>query len=174
MLAARYEGHDFKRELSVYKDRNVCCLDERRGCACLALKRLKHQKMATRLLVMAYELVLTAGLWCIASVSRAELVAIALHIAMYALLCASHPGYVASDLEADKGPDYRFCSTCQAWCPPRSHHCSTCQRCVRRMDHHCVVTANCLLSFECVSGWGLTLHCQVVARITLPSICSTR
>lgn len=38
----------------------------------------------------------------------------------------------------------RYCKTCSAYKPPRTHHCKTCQRCVLRMDHHCPWVANCV------------------------------
>ncbi|EST07600.2 Zinc finger, DHHC-type, palmitoyltransferase [Kalmanozyma brasiliensis GHG001] len=38
----------------------------------------------------------------------------------------------------------RYCKTCSAYKPPRSHHCKTCNRCVLRMDHHCPWLANCV------------------------------
>ncbi|KAN0063216.1 Palmitoyltransferase [Thecaphora frezii] len=38
----------------------------------------------------------------------------------------------------------RYCKTCQAYKPPRSHHCKTCGKCVLRMDHHCPWVANCV------------------------------
>jgi palmitoyltransferase len=38
----------------------------------------------------------------------------------------------------------RYCKTCSAYKPPRSHHCKTCERCVLRMDHHCPWLANCV------------------------------
>ncbi|CDS01165.1 hypothetical protein [Sporisorium scitamineum] len=42
----------------------------------------------------------------------------------------------------------RYCKTCSAFKPPRSHHCKTCQRCVLRMDHHCPWLANCVGHFN--------------------------
>ncbi|KAI8069973.1 DHHC palmitoyltransferase-domain-containing protein [Gongronella butleri] len=38
----------------------------------------------------------------------------------------------------------RFCRTCDAYKPPRSHHCRVCQQCVLRMDHHCPWINNCV------------------------------
>lgn len=43
-----------------------------------------------------------------------------------------------------KDGGHRYCSKCQAFKPPRSHHCRVCQRCVLRMDHHCPYTSNCV------------------------------
>lgn len=42
----------------------------------------------------------------------------------------------------------RYCKTCSAFKPPRSHHCKTCNRCVLRMDHHCPWLANCVGHFN--------------------------
>ncbi|ORX61435.1 zf-DHHC-domain-containing protein [Hesseltinella vesiculosa] len=38
----------------------------------------------------------------------------------------------------------RYCRTCDAYKPPRSHHCRVCQRCVLKMDHHCPWINNCV------------------------------
>lgn len=38
----------------------------------------------------------------------------------------------------------RYCDTCRAYKPDRSHHCSICRRCILRMDHHCVFVNNCV------------------------------
>merc|ERR1712187_836931 len=37
-----------------------------------------------------------------------------------------------------------YCSKCQHWKPPRTHHCGMCGRCVLRMEHHCPFTGNCI------------------------------
>lgn len=37
-----------------------------------------------------------------------------------------------------------FCSQCQSFKPPFSHHCRICNRCVSRMDHHCPWMNNCV------------------------------
>lgn len=37
-----------------------------------------------------------------------------------------------------------FCSQCQSFKPPFSHHCRICNRCVSRMDHHCPWMNNCI------------------------------
>lgn len=38
----------------------------------------------------------------------------------------------------------RFCSKCNQFKPPRSHHCSQCRRCILKMDHHCPWINNCV------------------------------
>ncbi|KAI9307164.1 DHHC palmitoyltransferase-domain-containing protein [Cunninghamella echinulata] len=42
----------------------------------------------------------------------------------------------------ETGP--RYCRTCEAYKPPRSHHCRVCKRCVLKMDHHCPWINNCV------------------------------
>jgi len=37
-----------------------------------------------------------------------------------------------------------WCSQCQTFKPPASHHCRTCNRCISRMDHHCPWMNNCV------------------------------
>ncbi|XP_043271445.1 palmitoyltransferase ZDHHC6 [Venturia canescens] len=38
----------------------------------------------------------------------------------------------------------QFCSICQGYKAPRSHHCKKCRRCVLKMDHHCPWINNCV------------------------------
>jgi len=38
----------------------------------------------------------------------------------------------------------RWCTSCQCWKPPRTHHCGICDRCTLRMDHHCPFMGNCI------------------------------
>ncbi|CAO3624215.1 unnamed protein product [Cunninghamella blakesleeana] len=42
----------------------------------------------------------------------------------------------------ETGP--RYCRTCEAYKPPRTHHCRVCKRCVLKMDHHCPWINNCV------------------------------
>uniref|UniRef100_A0A8D8JJQ5 Palmitoyltransferase n=1 Tax=Culex pipiens TaxID=7175 RepID=A0A8D8JJQ5_CULPI len=41
----------------------------------------------------------------------------------------------------------QFCSSCEGFKAPRSHHCRKCDRCVIKMDHHCPWINHCV-------GWG--------------------
>ncbi|KAF9901027.1 Palmitoyltransferase [Linnemannia zychae] len=38
----------------------------------------------------------------------------------------------------------RYCRTCDAYKPPRTHHCRICKKCVLKMDHHCPWVRNCV------------------------------
>lgn len=38
----------------------------------------------------------------------------------------------------------QFCTICQGYKAPRSHHCRKCGRCVMKMDHHCPWINNCV------------------------------
>jgi len=38
----------------------------------------------------------------------------------------------------------RWCTHCQNFKPPRSHHCRECGKCVLKMDHHCPWVLNCI------------------------------
>eukprot|EP01029_Cantina_marsupialis_P027653 TRINITY_DN773137_c0_g1_i1.p1 TRINITY_DN773137_c0_g1~~TRINITY_DN773137_c0_g1_i1.p1 ORF type:complete len:310 (+),score=6.63 TRINITY_DN773137_c0_g1_i1:96-1025(+) len=40
--------------------------------------------------------------------------------------------------------DGRYCSKCEKFKPPRTHHCSICNECVLKMDHHCPWVGNCV------------------------------
>ncbi|KAF9945615.1 Palmitoyltransferase [Mortierella alpina] len=42
----------------------------------------------------------------------------------------------------------RYCRTCDAYKPPRTHHCRTCKKCVLKMDHHCPWVRNCIGFFN--------------------------
>jgi hypothetical protein len=42
----------------------------------------------------------------------------------------------------------RYCSICQHYKPPRTHHCKICNRCVLKMDHHCPWLNNCIGFFN--------------------------
>src|SRR3989338_7078533 len=66
-------------------------------------------------------------------------------------------GYTESELEENRmrsfalngkrkeGPQaLRWCTFCQSFKPPRTHHCSDCHQCCLKMDHHCPWTNNCV------------------------------
>lgn len=39
---------------------------------------------------------------------------------------------------------WRFCTVCEANCPPRSYHCHPCGVCILRRDHHCSFAGVCV------------------------------
>ena len=41
-------------------------------------------------------------------------------------------------------PGWSYCSYCQQYVPPRTHHCLTCQKCFLRRDHHCYFVGRCV------------------------------
>ena len=41
-------------------------------------------------------------------------------------------------------PGWRFCTSCECHCPPRSYHCVTCGLCILRRDHHCEFAGKCV------------------------------
>jgi len=50
------------------------------------------------------------------------------------------PGFVPRDwkpLDSNECQHLQFCSQCNGYKVPRSHHCRKCDRCVLKMDHHC-------------------------------------
>ncbi|KAI8851490.1 DHHC palmitoyltransferase-domain-containing protein [Chytridium lagenaria] len=57
------------------------------------------------------------------------------------LVTISSPEFVP--VKAKNGAP-RFCSHCNVFKPPRTHHCRVCKRCVLRMDHHCPWVNNCI------------------------------
>jgi hypothetical protein len=55
----------------------------------------------------------------------------------------------------------KWCRTCWAPKPDRTHHCSTCNRCVLKMDHHCPWVS------QCVGHRTYTSFLHLLACITL-------
>ncbi|KAI5950038.1 PFA4 [Candida margitis] len=62
----------------------------------------------------------------------------------YALAIYASPGRPPKDYTPKKGEWKRYCTKCQSYKPPRTHHCSKCKTCVMAMDHHCPWTLNCV------------------------------
>eukprot|EP00397_Hematodinium_sp_SG-2012_P010596 GEMP01010712.1.p1 GENE.GEMP01010712.1~~GEMP01010712.1.p1 ORF type:complete len:485 (+),score=93.21 GEMP01010712.1:212-1666(+) len=51
---------------------------------------------------------------------------------------------ISDNPELDMYYTPRWCTSCECWKPPRTHHCGICDRCTLRMDHHCPFMGNCL------------------------------
>ncbi|CAF4816219.1 unnamed protein product [Pieris macdunnoughi] len=50
------------------------------------------------------------------------------------------PGFVPKGWKPEKEEDVeylQYCTVCEGFKAPRSHHCKKCGRCVKKMDHHC-------------------------------------
>uniref|UniRef100_A0A915AFG3 Palmitoyltransferase n=1 Tax=Parascaris univalens TaxID=6257 RepID=A0A915AFG3_PARUN len=57
------------------------------------------------------------------------------------------PGYVPlawSPPSEEFASHLQYCTVCEGYKVPRSHHCSSCGRCVMKMDHHCPWINNCV------------------------------
>ncbi|XP_019871027.1 palmitoyltransferase ZDHHC6 [Aethina tumida] len=60
------------------------------------------------------------------------------------------PGFLPKGWQPDNKENtgnLQWCSVCEGFKAPRSHHCRRCGRCVLKMDHHCPWINNCV-------GWG--------------------
>ncbi|KAI5952972.1 PFA4 [Candida theae] len=62
----------------------------------------------------------------------------------YIMAIYTSPGHPPKDYTPKKGEWKRYCTKCQSYKPPRTHHCSKCNRCIMEMDHHCPWTLNCV------------------------------
>ncbi|XP_078037613.1 palmitoyltransferase ZDHHC6 isoform X2 [Augochlora pura] len=61
------------------------------------------------------------------------------------------PGYLSLKWMPEKSTDIQFlqyCTVCEGYKAPRSHHCRKCGRCVMKMDHHCPWINNCVGHFN--------------------------
>ncbi|XP_014262297.1 palmitoyltransferase ZDHHC6 isoform X2 [Cimex lectularius] len=70
-------------------------------------------------------------------------------LTLYNFLCAmcEGPGYLPLNWKPENEKDevyLQFCTSCQGYKAPRSHHCRKCGRCVMKMDHHCPWINNCV------------------------------
>lgn len=64
------------------------------------------------------------------------------------------PGYLSLKWKPANKEDCKYlqyCTACEGYKAPRSHHCRKCGRCVLKMDHHCPWINNCV-------GWGNHAH----------------
>lgn len=41
-------------------------------------------------------------------------------------------------------PEWRYCSFCEQYAPPRSFHCYTCRRCILKRHNHCLFMGKCV------------------------------
>lgn len=62
----------------------------------------------------------------------------------YILAIYTSPGQPPKEYTPKTGEWKRYCTKCQNYKPPRTHHCSKCNVCVMEMDHHCPWTLNCV------------------------------
>lgn len=64
----------------------------------------------------------------------------------------------------------QFCSICQSYKAPRSHHCRKCNRCCCKMDHHCKLPNNLLNMMELRESVGQARGSTTawVSRISRP------
>lgn len=87
----------------------------------------------------------------------------------------------AADEEAvgprDGGDFSKFCKTCDAPKPPRTHHCHICKKCVLAMDHHCPWVATCVGYFNYryffLFLFYMWVGCIYAALISLPPFLQT-
>ena len=59
----------------------------------------------------------------------------------------------------------RFCSHCQNFKPPRTHHCRECGRCVLKMDHHCPWVLNCIGFYNYKLFFNMLLYGELTISI---------
>ncbi|KMS64906.1 hypothetical protein BVRB_041430, partial [Beta vulgaris subsp. vulgaris] len=143
---------DMQKELQRYMDRNVCCLNRKRGCILKRLRALSEHPTVVRILVLLFELTLFLMTSNVLHIHDIISVLVFVHMVLYVVVCFMPPGYVNSNYAeiesehrdpAEPGSTATFCARCNRLRPPRSHHCSVCKRCVLMMDHHCDFTQNC-------------------------------
>lgn len=56
----------------------------------------------------------------------------------------TNPSCIFPSIETKRNNCRRFCRTCEAFKPDRTHHCHICKRCLLGSDHHCVFLNNCI------------------------------
>ncbi|KAH9280844.1 Palmitoyltransferase ZDHHC6 [Echinococcus granulosus] len=89
----------------------------------------------------------------------------------YALAAWLGPGFVKFGWQPIDPRDkafLQFCTVCDGYKPPRSHHCHTCGRCVLKMDHHCPWINGCVGHLN----HGYFLHFVLSAPIGCLYCCS--
>lgn len=65
----------------------------------------------------------------------------------------------------------QYCSVCEGYKAPRSHHCRKCGRCVMKMDHHCP-WLNCVSIIILWHSWLVCCHdsCNLIWSIIIINI----
>lgn len=53
--------------------------------------------------------------------------------------------FFAKEMLEKKTQNFKICSICMTYKPPRSHHCSVCGSCYLRYDHHCYLFGTCIV-----------------------------
>lgn len=79
--------------------------------------------------------------------------------------------------EEDEDPNsfnssHRWCRTCWAPKPDRTHHCSTCGRCVLVLDHHCVWISQCV-GHRTYPTFLHLLFCVTLLALYITVVCCT-
>ncbi|CAG9864453.1 unnamed protein product [Phyllotreta striolata] len=66
-------------------------------------------------------------------------------------VCANFLALILTDTSVKKLParsrahsDWRYCTECKEFAPPRSWHCKICDVCILQRDHHCLFTSCCV------------------------------
>lgn len=64
----------------------------------------------------------------------------------------------------DKETEVRYCTTCDIYRGPRTHHCWICGNCVDQYDHHCPWTGTCIgaKNYHMFLGYLHTLHVLIL------------
>ena len=73
--------------------------------------------------------------------------------------------------------NWKYCTVCDHYAPPRSRHCPFCQRCILRHDHHCLFTGCCIglhnqryFIVFCVYGWIGSFKAATLSLFYLNSV----
>ncbi|XP_002128530.2 putative palmitoyltransferase ZDHHC24 [Ciona intestinalis] len=65
-------------------------------------------------------------------------------IGNYFLGILNKSNYAPGIQVTDPPKSWKFCSVCDRYCPPRTHHCEICKACILKRDHHCFFFCQCV------------------------------